>query len=73
MVVSSQARNPKLKIDRQKEHDFSHDKDRCTKCGMRLSVWEDTHVFCAGKPYSINNKRSLAKTSEPFVRRGAVV
>jgi hypothetical protein len=62
MVVVAQCRKQKLKNERQKEHDFSRDTDRCAKCGMRMSVWEDTRVFCPGKPYSIKANKSLART-----------
>ena len=55
-------RRQRLKAQGNPEHDFSRDKDRCAKCGMQRSVWEDTRVFCPGRPYSINTNRSLART-----------
>jgi hypothetical protein len=61
MVIVTQRRSPKLKIARQKEHDFSQGQDHCAKCGMRLNVWEHTHVFCPGKPYAVKANKSLAR------------
>ncbi len=52
-MVVPQRQKPKLNNERQKQHDFSRDKDRCAKCGMPLSVWKDPRVPCPGKRYSI--------------------
>jgi hypothetical protein len=56
-------RRPRYKSKRElnKQHDFSRNKDHCAKCGMQLSVWEDTRVFCPGKPYAINTNRPLSR------------
>jgi hypothetical protein len=64
LMVIVTRRRPRIgKNYQSKEHDFSQDKDRCAKCGMRLSVWENTHVFCPGKPYSAKTNRPLARSS----------
>ncbi len=62
MVIIKRRSMFKSKRDREKQHDFSRDKNRCAKCNMRLSVWDDPRVPCPGKPYSINTNRSLART-----------
>ena len=63
LMVIVTRRRPRIgKSNQSKEHDFSRDKGRCAKCGMRLRVWEDTRVFCPGKPYSIHASRSLVRT-----------
>jgi hypothetical protein len=49
MVIVTRPRRRNLKRDLEEEHDFPQGQDRCAKCGMRLRVWEDTHVPCSGK------------------------
>jgi hypothetical protein len=41
------------------EHDFPRGQDRCAKCGMQRSVWDDTHAPCPRQPYTVNAMRPI--------------